>query len=72
MENAWSIRNKIFEVYDYIQRSELDILLLNETCLNSKIKLTRNPHYIIYRLDRFDKTKKFKKLKITRFKMNKI
>lgn len=50
--NARSIRNKILEVYNFMNENEIDVAAIQETNLNDEIKLRGNSHYKIIRLDR--------------------
>lgn len=50
--NARGLRNKIFEVFDYIITNNIDVFLISETGLNNGIKLNCHSDYIMYRADR--------------------
>ena len=53
--NARSIRNKFHELFEFISNNNVDICLLNETWLDSKIKML-HPLYDCIRYDRETRT----------------
>jgi exonuclease III len=55
--NANSIRNKITELFEFLNENGTDVVCLNETFLKPEIKLKSNPKFTIYRFDRLENEK---------------
>lgn len=55
--NADSMREKIFELYDYLTTKQIHIAFISETYLKPNLRVHSHPDYIMHRLDRLQSTK---------------